>query len=103
MNFGTAIQVCFQKYVDFTGRARRSEYWYFQLLYTLAYVIGASVSDALGGLVVLALILPLTSAAVRRMHDVGKSGWFILVPIYGLILALTDSQPGPNQWGNPVK
>jgi uncharacterized membrane protein YhaH (DUF805 family) len=103
MDFGTAIQVCFQKYVDFSGRARRSEYWFFYL-FTFLTVFGASiVSESLGNLVFLAVLLPSLSASVRRMHDAGKSGWFLLIPIYSLILALTDSQPGPNQWGAPVK
>lgn len=103
MDFATAIQVCFKKYVDFQGRARRSEYWYFYLFYVLVLFVASFVSDALMNLVVLGFALPLISSLVRRMHDVGKSGWFMLIPIYGLILAITDSQPGPNQWGNPVK
>lgn len=50
----------------------------------------------------LAVIVPSIAVGVRRMHDVGKSGWFILIPIYNLILALTDSNPGENEYGpNP--
>ena len=103
MDFGTAISVCFKKYVDFSGRARRSEYWFFNLFYLLVTVVASVVSETLSNLVFLAFILPLLSAGVRRMHDVGKSGWFLLIPIYSLVLALTDSQAGPNQYGDPVK
>lgn len=50
----------------------------------------------------LGVLIPSIAVAVRRMHDVGKSGWYILIPIYNIILAVTDSQPGPNQYGpNP--
>lgn len=103
MDFGTAIKVCFQKYVDFSGRARRSEYWFFYLFYVLVLAVATAISETLSNLVVLAFLLPLLSAAVRRMHDVGKSGWFLLIPIYGFILAVTDSQAGPNQYGDSVK
>lgn len=48
-------------------------------------------------------LLPTISAAVRRMHDVGKSGWYLLVPIYNLILACTDSEKGPNKYGEDPK
>lgn len=53
-------------------------------------------------IVVIGLLIPNLAAAVRRMHDVGKSGWYLLIPIYNLILAFTDSEPGTNQYGpNP--
>ena len=102
---GNAISICFKKYATFTGRASRSEYWYFQLFYTLAVIVGMII-DASNGtvfmqyLVILVLVLPLLSVEVRRMHDVGKSGWFILVPIYNLVLACTPSNPGSNKHGD---
>ena len=108
MDFQTAIQVCFSKYVEFTGRARRSEYWFFVLFYAIVSSAASILDsvlpgDMLSNLVDLAFLLPLIGAAVRRMHDIGKSGWFILIPIYNIVLLATDSDPAPNQYGVPVK
>ena len=100
MNIGDAISVCFKKYATFSGRASRSEYWYFYLFYVLVYFaayIFAGQNVAL--FVSIPLWIPQLSVAVRRLHDVGKSGWFILIPIYNLILMCTDSNPGSNQYG----
>jgi uncharacterized membrane protein YhaH (DUF805 family) len=102
---GNAISACFSKYATFTGRASRSEYWYFYLFYIIAYIAGMVVDAAAGSqfiqyLFIIPLWLPLVSAGVRRMHDVGKSGWFILIPIYNLILACTASNPGSNKYGD---
>ncbi|MDO4511283.1 MAG: DUF805 domain-containing protein [Bacteroidales bacterium] len=102
MDFGQAIKVCFNKYANFEGRARRSEFWWFQLF---CYLL-MSVTCGIGGLVVL---IPIISSTARRLHDVGKSGWLQLVqliPFVGWIIVLVwclqDSQPGQNQWGpNP--
>jgi uncharacterized membrane protein YhaH (DUF805 family) len=96
-----------QNYANFNGRARRSEYWYFVLFnFIISLVlglIGAAVNfEFLGNIYSLAVLIPSLAVAVRRMHDVGKSGWFILIPIYNLILACTDSQSGDNEYGpNP--
>lgn len=96
-----------QNYTKFNGRASRSEYWYFLLINTiisfLLYIIGlAAEIPVLSTIYSLAVLVPSLAVAVRRMHDVGKSGWFILIPIYNLILALTDSNPGENKYGpNP--
>ena len=100
---GNAIATCFSKYATFSGRAKRSEYWYFYLFYMIVYVAGAVVAAAVdvSGLLYLfiaPLWLPQLAAGVRRLHDVGRSGWFILVPIYNLILLCTDST-GDNQYG----
>jgi uncharacterized membrane protein YhaH (DUF805 family) len=103
MDFGTAISTCFKKYIDFSGRARRSEYWFFYLFYLIAIFASSIVSESLPNLVFFVFILPMISAATRRMHDVGKSGWFQLIPIYGLILAASDSEAGSNQYGEAVK
>ena len=102
MNMGQAISTCFSKYADFSGRATRSEYWYFYLFYVIVLVavtlIDPTSNGLLTNLVPLPFIIPLLSAAVRRMHDVGKSGWFLLIPVYGFILAVTGST-GDNQYG----
>jgi len=94
---GNAISSCFSKYATFTGRAKRSEYWFFYLFYIIIYVVG---NENLMYLFIAPLIIPLLAAGVRRMHDVGRSGWFILVPIYNLVLFCTDSNPGSNKYGD---
>ena len=110
-----------KKYVDFSGRARRKEYWMFAL-FNFIFAIVAIILDNIFGtaienvgygifysLFALAVFLPSLAVLVRRLHDVGKSGWFILIgliPIIGgiwlLILMVTDGQPGENKYGaNP--
>jgi uncharacterized membrane protein YhaH (DUF805 family) len=102
---GNAISVCFKKYATFSGRASRSEYWYFYLFYIIIYVIGMVVEGAAGVaglsyLFILPIWLPTLAASVRRMHDTDHSGWFLLVPIYNLILLCTASTPGSNKHGD---
>lgn len=100
MGFGEAIRVCFSKYVDFTGRARRSEYWYFYLFCFLAGLV-ASVLDRLfaGGTIAsnfrpistilnLAFLLPSLAVTVRRLHDTNRSGWLLLGAFGYLVVAL---------------
>ncbi|HTH82996.1 MAG TPA: DUF805 domain-containing protein [Mucilaginibacter sp.] len=91
-------------YAVFSGRARRSEYWYFVLFNLIIYIVLAVIGAALKFTILptiynLAVVIPSIAVGVRRMHDVGKSGWFILIPIYNLILACTDGQPGENEYG----
>lgn len=104
-----------QNYVKFDGRARRSEYWYPVLCnFIVALVLGVlarvvSILAILSGIFSLAVLLPSLGVAIRRLHDVGKSGWWLLiglVPLVGgivlLVWACTDSNPGENQYGpNP--
>jgi len=104
-----------KQYADFNGRARRKEYWMFALFNAIATGIvmgidfGIGLSFVLYGLYTLAMIIPSIAVGVRRMHDLGKSGWMLLVtliPFIGgiwlFILLISDSQPGPNQYGpNP--
>jgi uncharacterized membrane protein YhaH (DUF805 family) len=102
-----------KKYAVTQGRARRQEYWTFSLynfliivgLVILEIVLGiASDSDqsVLANLYNLAVLCPSLAVGIRRMHDGGHSGWWLLVPIVNLIFALQDSQPGPNRYGpNP--
>lgn len=102
---GNAISTCMKKYATFSGRARRSEFWYFYLFYIIMYAIGAVVGITIGSsnimyLFILPFWLPILAAAVRRMHDVGRSGWFILVPVYNLVLWCTESNSGTNKYGD---
>ncbi len=91
MTFGESIQTCFSKYADFTGRATRSEYWWWALFSLLVYMGAAVVSEILYGLVALGLLLPSIAVGVRRLHDIDKSGWFLLVafiPLIGWLIAI---------------
>ena len=98
-----------KNYATFSGRARRSEYWYFVLMYMIIYLaliflaIAIPMLSILALIFVLAVFIPNLAVAVRRMHDVGKSGWFILIPIYNLILACTEGTHGANQYGADPK
>lgn len=110
----------FKKYADFRSRARRSEYWYFALfnalfilvLSLLDTVLGFGNEDTLGifaALYSLVVVIPSLAVCVRRLHDIGKSGWWIfvaIVPFVGALIlflfAIRDSQPGVNPYGpNP--
>jgi len=115
------IQVL-KKYADFSGRASRREYWWFVLFSTLASLILAVVDSALGtfndqagmgmlgGLYALLVLLPTIGVQVRRLHDVDRSGWWLLlylVPLLGMIVILVfacmKGTPGSNRFGlNPL-
>jgi uncharacterized membrane protein YhaH (DUF805 family) len=124
MGFTDAVRICLQKYADFSGRGRRSEYWYFAL-FNLLVAIAAGILDAILGtdfdtgsgliglLASLALLLPGLAAGVRRLHDTSRSGWWILIgliPIIGWIILIVfyvqdshpDNQYGPNPKGVPA-
>lgn len=106
-----------QKYAQFGGRSRRKEYWMYTLFYVLFYLVlmavgsllGARVAGALTGLYSLALLVPGIAVGVRRLHDTGRSGlWLLLafVPIVGALVLIyflvQDGEPGENQFGpNP--
>ena len=105
-----------KKYAVFSGRARRAEYWYFflfSLLIGIALgVVSAVIGDSkgtLGTLYSVAVFIPGLAVSVRRLHDIGKSGWMLLlslIPIIGAIwiffLMIEDSNPGENKYGpNP--
>jgi len=104
-----------KQYADFKSRARRTEYWMFTLFYCIFALVAGIIDGILGleigvgALLALALLVPSFAVSVRRLHDIGKSGWnllFMLLPIVGWILlivwACKDSQAGENKWGaNP--
>lgn len=106
---------CWKKYVDFSGRARRTEYWMFSLLTTLASFGFAFLDGIIGSpfllcnLYGLAAMLPNLAVTVRRLHDTDRSGWWVLItliPLVGSIVFLVfmclDSTPGDNRFGpNP--
>ena len=99
-----------KKYAEFTGRSRRKEYWMFTLFSTIISVALQVVDSTVFGLegygletlYSLGVLIPSIAVGVRRMHDVGKSGWFLLVPFYNFYLLCIDSEEGENEYGpNP--
>jgi uncharacterized membrane protein YhaH (DUF805 family) len=106
MNFQQAVMTCFQKYVVFEGRASRSEYWWFFPFNIVLSMIATTIHMKVGNLVSLLLLLPSLAVGVRRLHDIGKSGWFMLIwliPLIGWILmiywAVQPGQPEANAYG----
>jgi uncharacterized membrane protein YhaH (DUF805 family) len=110
-----------RQYADFSGRARRTEYWMFVLFNFIFLIVAMILDNVLGTTVwvlpygwfyflyVLAVFIPSLAVAARRLHDIGKSGWMlllILIPVIGgiwlLVLMVTEGKPGPNEYGpNP--
>jgi len=91
MTFQESITTCFRKYADFSGRASRSEYWWFMLFYFLASAACSMLGQIAAGLFSLAMLLPMLSAASRRLHDTNRSGWWQLIallPIIGFIVLI---------------
>ncbi|MHB2022464.1 MAG: DUF805 domain-containing protein [Mycobacteriales bacterium] len=115
MGFSEAIKTVLGKYADFSGRASRAEYWYWTLAVFLGYFLAIVLTSIARPFLLLALlyylgiIIPSLAVAVRRLHDTGRSGWFLLlglVPLFGsivlLVFTVMDSTPGANRYGpNP--
>ena len=122
MGFGEAIKICFSKYFTFSGRARRSEYWWFYL-FTILLSIVAGIFDGmlgfgsedlgiLGTIATLITIIPSLSAQVRRLHDTGRSGWWIggaLIAVIIFVLGIVGAAgisgldgTGADAFGGPV-
>ena len=113
MDLTTAIATCFHKYVDFTARALRSEYWYWVLFNILAQIVATIIdviifgnSSILVAIVSLGLLLPSIAVGVRRLHDTDRSGWWLLigfVPLVGAIILIVfmcqRGTAGPNRFG----
>ena len=118
MSFVDAIKSCFSQYVGFAGRARRSEYWYFYLFTIIVGIVASilqrAVSDSSSGVITsivgLALLLPGLAVGARRLHDTGRSGWWLLIgiiPIIGTIVLIVffvqdshaDNTYGPSPKG----
>ena len=112
MSFTDAIRDGFSKYVTFSGRSSRSAYWWWYLFGILVLVVSLAIDYALGAggilyvLVALAMLLPNLAVLVRRLHDAGHSGWWVLIgllPLIGAIVLLVFTLQGsdqPNHWGN---
>ena len=109
MQFHQAIHTCFIKYANFNGRASRSEYWWFFLFVVLVNLVASTFIEqqgAITGIITLALFLPNLAVQVRRLHDIDRSGWWILiiaVPLIGAIImiywTIKAGSPATNQYG----
>ena len=122
MGFSDAVQnVLMNNYANLNGRASRSEYWWFVLFNFIVNIVTFVIDLTLGSMITydmgyvgliafLALLLPTVSVSVRRLHDIGKSGWWILlaiIPIVNfigifviLVFTLMEGEKQPNQYGN---
>jgi uncharacterized membrane protein YhaH (DUF805 family) len=133
MGFMDAVRSGFGNYVTFSGRARRSEYWFWALFVIIAFVVAIAIDgwinpdlvtttsgngsygvSAAGGIVTgivsLGLFLPGLAMTIRRLHDIDRSGWWILIgliPFVGFIVLIvfycTDGTKGPNRFGEDAK
>ena len=115
MSFVDAVRSVLTQYAVFSGRSRRSEYWWYTLFAVVVSLVASQIDAALGSQVVsivlaLALLLPGLGVSIRRLHDTGRSGWWLLiglVPIVGVIVLIVfcvqDSQPMVNAHGPSPK
>jgi uncharacterized membrane protein YhaH (DUF805 family) len=110
-----------RRYAEFSGRSRRKEYWFFTLFFVLASFVAVAIDMVLGtldeetgvgvvgGLLTLALLLPSFAVTIRRLHDTGRSGWWLLlffVPLIGLVgfyFMVKDGDRGDNRFGPDPK
>ena len=104
-----------RKYAVFTGRARRSEYWYFVLFNFLNSILTSMMDltfglynpetgyGAINTIYAAVVLVPAIAVGVRRMHDIGKSGWFFLIPLYNIFLAVRLGETGENKYGPDPK
>ena len=115
MSFTESISTVFSNYANFNGRARRSEYWYYVLFIFLVEIVLSilmnmgglgNIARVLSGIFSLATIIPSLSVGCRRLHDIGRSGWWMLlalIPLIGAVVLIfwycQDSFPETNQYG----
>ena len=107
MNFLQSVSSCLRQYVGFSGRAARSEFWWFCLFQLLISVLLAVVIGHRGSVVSLLLALPSLAVGARRLHDIGRSGWWLLLyllPLIGSLVLLywfvQPSEPQSNDYGS---
>ena len=120
MDFQTSIKTCFNKYADFSGRALRSEFWWFVLFSILGGIVTTIIDVMILGYSIesygpvniifsVVLILPGIAVTARRLHDINKSGWWQLIEltIIGILLILvwnvTEGEKKKNIYGPPIK
>ena len=107
MDFVQAIKSCLGQYATFSGRAKRSEFWWVFLFQVLVMVAASMLGDVINGIASLALLLPALAVGARRLHDIGRTGWWQLLLLSGigfLVLLYWWVQPGEgagNIYGEP--
>lgn len=109
MTFFESVSRVFDKYAIGVGRASRSEYWWWTLFVFIASfgagildeLIGADSVNIFAGILNLVLFFPNLCVAIRRCHDSGHSGWWVICPIVGLIMMFLPSDPYENEYGMP--
>jgi len=106
-----------KNYATFSGRARRKEYWMFFLFNFIVELLigfgtgfmgsvlgaGTTIANVVSIVYSLAILIPSIAVGVRRMHDTGRSGWWIILPLVNLVFLCLDSQPGVNEYGPSPK
>ena len=120
MDFQTSVKTCFKKYADFSGRALRSEMWFFALFVTLGCLVATIIDVMILGYSIevngpmylifsVAVFIPSIAATARRLHDVNRSGWWQLIyfTIIGILLIvvwnITEGEKKKNIYGPPIK
>lgn len=116
MTFTQSIEICFKKYANFEGRARKSEFWWFQLFCLIVELTGALIDHLLGYqtgffelVAYIIILLPSLAVGARRLHDTGRSGWWQLLylTIVGIIVLIVwwvaDGDKKKNKFGQPIK
>ena len=108
MTFSTSVVTCFRKYATFSGRASRSEFWWFQFFQVLVIVCLTVISATIAPFGELVLLLPGLAVGCRRLHDTGRTGWWlllVLVPVIGwiilLVFMLESTKAGGDKYGPP--
>ncbi|RYZ13265.1 MAG: DUF805 domain-containing protein [Comamonadaceae bacterium] len=107
MDFQTAVKTCFAKYTDFSGRASRSEFWWFILAEVVVLIVASLIHQVVYLVAALGFLLPVLAVGSRRLHDIGKSGWLqlvMIIPLVNLILIyffVQPTQPEGNVYGAP--
>lgn len=110
MSFSDAIKTCFAKYADFSGRAKRSEFWWFVLfLFLVSFLLElllGSTGNLISGIFSLATLIPSLAVGARRLHDTNRTGWWQLIgiiPIVGWIILIvfmaSEGDAADNQYG----
>ena len=110
MTFLKSVETCFYKYIEFNGRASRSEFWWFYLFVIICWIIGFVLGPIIEAIIILGLLIPYIAVQARRLHDIGKSGWLqliSLIPIIGAIILIvwsaTEGTKKKNKYGAPIK
>lgn len=110
MTFLKSVETCFYKYIEFNGRASRSEFWWFYLFVIICWIIGFVLGPIIEAIIIVGLLLPYIAVQARRLHDIGKSGWLqliSLIPLIGAIILIiwsaTEGTKKKNKYGAPIK